>query len=186
MKPATLKTGFSLVAIALFAAGCSTQPPYMTCFGPDGPAGPTGATGAQGPTGATGAQGQDAASAGPIGPMGATGATGAQGPIGQTGPQGPVAPLTVAGSWTPFRSYSFSGNSDDILRADASKAREIADYLNQNSSARILIDGPSQRYSHSVADALKDAGVPPYKVLSAAFNDPQRPHHRVDVLVRNQ
>lgn len=90
MKPAMLKEKCLLAAIALVAAGCSTYPPYMTCYGPDGPVGPTGATGPQGPAGATGAQGAPATAAGPAGPRGATGATGAQGAIGETGAQGPA------------------------------------------------------------------------------------------------
>jgi len=69
MKSATLRTRRSLAVIALFAAGCTAYPPYMTCYGPDGPAGPTGATGPQGATGPTGA-------------------TGAQGVIGPQGPRG--------------------------------------------------------------------------------------------------
>jgi hypothetical protein len=98
MKSTTLKTGLSLAVIALFAAGCSTYPAYMTCYGPDGPAGPTGATGPQGATGATGMQGAPSA-AGLIGPRGPTGPTGAQGAIGETGPQGPRSgrQQTIAG-----------------------------------------------------------------------------------------
>jgi outer membrane protein OmpA-like peptidoglycan-associated protein len=170
---ATGLTGIQGVAGSRGAEGPSRE-------GPTGPVGATGATGAQGSTGFTGARGNTEL-AGVSGPTGATGLTGAQGAVGQTGAQGPGGTGAQA-SWTPFRSYTFSGNSDDILRSDSGKAREIADYLNQNPSARVTIDGPNQRYTHSVADALKDAGVPMSKVQTGPYSAP-RQNNRVDVLI---
>jgi hypothetical protein len=121
--------------------------------------------------------------AGLSGPIGATGAAGPQGSIGATGSQGPLAGGS-SGRWSFYRDFTFAGNSDDILRSDSNKAREIADYLNRNPSARVAIDGPSQRYVHSVVDALKDAGVPAYKIQTGAFGDPQlKSDRRVAVLV---
>ena len=124
--------------------------------------------------------------AGISGLTGATGAAGPQGSIGPTGAQGSLAGATAVGSWRFYREFTFVGNSDDILRSDGNKAREIADYLKQNPSYRVAIDGPSQRYVHSVIDALKDAGVPSSKMQTGAFGDPQlRTDRRVAVLVSN-
>lgn len=82
------------------------------------------------------------------------------------------------------RDFTFEGRSDDIIRADRKKSSEIATYLNQNPSARVAIDGPSQRYVHSVVDALKDAGVPVSKMQTGSFENPQvRTDRRVAVLV---
>ena len=97
--------------------------------------------GAQGATGYTGAQGSTEL-AGISGPTGATGAAGPQGAIGPTGAQGPMA---GDGGWSSYRDYTFNVNSDDILSADGNKAREIADYMNQNPSARVAIDGSNER-----------------------------------------
>ncbi|OGA23081.1 MAG: hypothetical protein A3H34_04975 [Betaproteobacteria bacterium RIFCSPLOWO2_02_FULL_67_19] len=119
------------------------------------------------------------------GPTGRTGAAGAQGSIGQTGAQGPGG--TTVALWTSFRDYTFVGNSDDILRSDSGKAQEIADYLNRNPSARIAIDGPNERYVHSVVDALKDVGVPIDKMQTGAVGNAQlRRDRRVEVLVSAQ
>jgi hypothetical protein len=126
--------------------------------------------------------------AGLTGATGATGFTGPQGEIGRTGAQGYGGSSTGAlGSWTPSWNYTFKGNSDDILRSDSYKAREIAGYVNQNPSAKIAIDGPSKRYVHSVYEALTEAGVPSNKIQTGTFTDPKlRNDHRVDVLVNNQ
>ena len=132
-----------------------------------------------------GAQGK-AELAGISGPTGATGAAGAQGSIGPTGAQGPLAGTTAGGNWRFYRDFTFAGNSDDILRSDSNKAKEIADYLKQNPTFRVAIDGPSQRYVHSVVDALKDAGVPSHKMQTGAYGDPQlRADRRVAVQVSN-
>jgi len=55
-------------------------------------------------------------------------------------------------------------SSDDILRSDGNKAREIADYMNRNPSLRVGIDGSSARRVANVRDALINAGVPAYKI----------------------
>ena len=73
-----------------------------------------------------------------------------------------------------------------IATHNAGKAREIADYLNQNPSARVAIDGSRERRVNNVRDALIGAGVPPYKIQTGAFGDPQlRRDSRVAVLVSN-
>jgi len=89
-------------------------------------------------------------------------------------------------SWSSYRDYSFSVNSNDILRDDGNKAREVANYLNDNPSARVAIDGSRERSVSNVRDALIDAGVPAYKIQTGAFGDPQmRRDNRVAVLVSN-
>jgi outer membrane protein OmpA-like peptidoglycan-associated protein len=117
--------------------------------------------------------------AGISGPAGATGATGPQGATGPTGARG-----ATAGGWNPYRDYTFNVNSNDILSSDGNKAREIADYLNQNPSARVAIDGTNQSRVASVRNALIDAGVPAYKIQTGSFDHPQnRRDGRVAVLV---
>jgi hypothetical protein len=150
--------------------------------GPTGPIGATGATGAQGLSGFVGARG-NTEMAGIAGPTGATGATGAQGFVGQTGAQGgQLGQYAAVSNVAPFRSFTFAGRSDDILRSDKDKVREIADYMKQNPSAQITIDGPSQRYTHSVVDALRDAGVANNRMRTGPYSV-QRDGNRVDVLI---
>jgi outer membrane protein OmpA-like peptidoglycan-associated protein len=155
-------------------------------MGPTGPAGPAGIAGAQGNTGNTGAQGVTEL-AGYTGPVGASGAAGPQGAVGPTGAQGPQGAMGPSGSvWNFYRDYTFDGRSDDFIAPDGNKAREIADYLRHNPRARVAIDGPNERYTRSVRDALMDAGVPRQKIDIGAYGDPQRRgDHRVLVMVSN-
>jgi outer membrane protein OmpA-like peptidoglycan-associated protein len=115
--------------------------------------------------------------------MGATGAAGPQGAVGPTGARGPLA----GGSrWSSYRDYTFASNDDGILRVDGNKAREIAEYMNQNPSYRIAIDGSNDRRVSNVRSALIDAGVPAYKIQTGAYGDAQlRRDGRVAVLVSN-
>jgi outer membrane protein OmpA-like peptidoglycan-associated protein len=93
---------------------------------------------------------------------------------------------SASSNWSSYRDYTFSVNSDDILRSDRNKAQEIADYMNQNPSYRVAIDGSNERRVSNVRDALIDAGVPAYKIQTGAFGDPQlRRNSRVAVLVSN-
>jgi hypothetical protein len=120
--------------------------------------------------------------AGISGPTGATGATGPQGATGQTGARG-----ATAGGWSPYRDYTFNVNSNEILSSDGNKAREIADYMNQNPSARVAIDGTNQNRVARVRNALIDAGVPAYKIETGSFDNPQlRRDGRVAVLVSSR
>jgi outer membrane protein OmpA-like peptidoglycan-associated protein len=136
--------------------------------------------GAQGATGYTGAQGSSEL-AGVSGPSGATGAAGPQGSVGPTGAQGPMA---GGANWSSYRDYSFNVNSDDILSADGNKAREVADYMNRNPSARVAIDGFNGRRVNKVRSALIDAGVPASRIQTGQFGDAQqRRDNRVAVLV---
>src|SRR5438128_1254826 len=164
-----------LIAVAAtFAAACSTMQPaaydkpaeQASWVGPAGPAGATGpagaqgATGSQGATGYTGVQGRTEL-AGISGETGARGAAGPQGAMGATGVQGPMA---AGGTWSLYRDYTFNANSDDILRPDADKAREVADYSRQNPSYHVGLDGSSKRRVNSVREALIAAGVPADKI----------------------
>jgi outer membrane protein OmpA-like peptidoglycan-associated protein len=92
--------------------------------------------------------------------------------------------LVAGGVWSPFRNYTFNANSDDILRSDGDKAREIADYLAQNPTYRVGLDGADERRINRVRDALTAAGVPASKIEMGAFGDPQiRSDGQVAVLI---
>jgi hypothetical protein len=120
--------------------------------------------------------------AGISGPAGATGSVGPQGATGPTGARG-----ATAGGWNPYRDYTFNVNSNEILSSDGNKAREIADYMNQNPSARVAIDGTNQNRVARVRSALIDAGVPAYKIETGQFDNPQlRREGRVAVLVSSR
>ena len=99
---------------------------------------------------------------------------------GPAGAQGPML------GWSSYRDFTFDGDSDDILRSDDNKAQEIADYLAQNPSFRVGIDGASESRVANVRDALTDAGVPTAKIQTGDFGDAQlRRESRVAVLVSN-
>jgi len=160
----------------------STGAEGATTEGPTGPSGAMGAAGAQGATGSTGAQGQTEL-AGVSGPRGYAGAEGPQGAIGSTGAQGPMA---ANGSWSVYRSYTFNAGSDSITRSDNGNARDVATYTNENPSYRVGIDGYNARHVSDVRTALIEAGVPPYKIQTGAFGDPQaRGDLKVAVLLGN-
>jgi outer membrane protein OmpA-like peptidoglycan-associated protein len=150
----------------------STGSEGPTRVGPAGPAGVAGATGATGATGYTGAVG-DTQLAGISGPAGATGATGAQGATGATGDQGAMVAAADRTRWNTFRDYTFVRDSDSINNADGNKAREIAEYLNRNPSARVAIDNLDARRTEAIRTVLLRAGVPPSKIEVGAFVEPQ-------------
>jgi hypothetical protein len=88
--------------------------------------------------------------------------------------------------WSLYRDYTFGANSNEILRSDSSKAREIASYMGQNPSRQIGLDGSNERRVVVVRDALIVAGVPASRIQTGAFGDPQlRRDGRVAVLVSN-
>jgi outer membrane protein OmpA-like peptidoglycan-associated protein len=124
------------------------------------------------------------------GPTGATGATGRQGAIGATGAQGSGG--VSANTWSPFRDFWFDSNRSDLSSADSGKISDIANYLNNNPSQQVGIDGLldpsnpelSNRRVGTVRNALLQAGVPAYKIQTGAFGDPsQRRDRKVEVLV---
>jgi outer membrane protein OmpA-like peptidoglycan-associated protein len=88
--------------------------------------------------------------------------------------------------WSYYRDYTFNPNSNEILRSDSGKAKEIANWMDQNPSRQIGLDGSNERRVVVVRDALIVAGVPASKIQTGAFGDPQlRRDGRVGVLVSN-
>lgn len=95
-------------------------------------------------------------------------------------------PFAGNGGWSIYRDYTFHSNSDDILRSDGNKAKEISDYMNQNPSARVAIDGSNERRVNNVRGALIDAGVPASRIRTGSLGDSQlRRGVGVAVLVSN-
>jgi hypothetical protein len=63
-------------------------------------------------------------------------------------------------------------------------AREISNYLDENRSLRVGLDGADENRTNNVRNALIDAGVPAYKIEMGAFGDPQLRHNnRVLVMI---
>jgi outer membrane protein OmpA-like peptidoglycan-associated protein len=128
-------------------------------------------TGAQGSTGMTGVQGS-------------AGMTGVQGPVGITGAQGAPAPAPVpqpGTRWSSLNQFMFDYDRADIRYSESKKPAEIAAYVSQNPSARLGIDGYtergtsqynaplSQRRVTTVRDALIQAGVPADRIETGTF-----------------
>jgi outer membrane protein OmpA-like peptidoglycan-associated protein len=154
--------------------------------GERGPAGPMGTAGPQGATGSAGAQG----ATGSAGAQGPAGPAGAQGPAGPAGAQGLIGPAGAQGAaakqWASFRDFLFDFDKSDIRSNEVSKVADIAAYMEQNSSARVGIDGHSdprgtdqynqglsERRVTVIRDALVEAGVPGDKIHTGAFGQSQ-------------
>jgi outer membrane protein OmpA-like peptidoglycan-associated protein len=104
----------------------------------------------------------------------------------------------VVDRWTSLRDFTFDYNKADLQPSDASKVSEIADYMKQNPSLQVGIDGSmdprgtdprdqnlSDRRVSAVRDALIQAGVPASKIQAGAFGDAQLARdRRVEVLIR--
>jgi len=160
--------------------------------GPTGPAGRAGPAGAQGAAGDTGARG--ATMAGATGSTGPAGDAGLQGAAGETGEQGHAG---VIGCWTSYRAFWFDSESANIRSSDMDQVSEIANYMEQNPSLKIGIDGsiPSGSASSkqilaghrvvNVREALINAGVPASRIETGAFGDSKlAQERRVEVLIR--
>ena len=160
--------------------------------GPTGPAGRAGPAGAQGAVGDTGARG--ATMAGAAGSTGPAGDAGQQGEAGATGAQGPAG---IIGCWTSYRAFWFESESADIRNSDMYQVSEIADYMKQNPSLKVGIDGSIPSGSTSgkqllagrrvvnVREALIKAGVPASRIETGAFGDAKLARERrVEVLIR--
>ena len=129
--------------------------------------GPRGDTGPQGPTGMTGERGP-------------TGMTGAQGERGTTESRGQPAPM---GGWVTLRDIIFDFDEAEIRRSEMNKISDIADYVDQNPSVRLRIDGStdlirgtnqynvdlSQRRVARVRDALIRTGVSADRIETGGF-----------------
>ena len=105
--------------------------------------------------------------------------------VGSAGP-GAQGQMTGKGGWRAYRDYTFSADSNEIRRSDRGKAAEIANYLDQNPSVRVGLDGANDENVLAVRDALIAAGVPASRIRSGAFGEPYfRRDGRVAVLVGN-
>jgi outer membrane protein OmpA-like peptidoglycan-associated protein len=94
--------------------------------------------------------------------------------------------LMYGPDWRSYRDYTFNANSDEILRSDSHKAREVASYIDRNPSLTVGLDGSNERNVLAVRHALIMAGVPASKIQTGAYGDPQlRRDGRVAVLVSN-
>jgi outer membrane protein OmpA-like peptidoglycan-associated protein len=96
-----------------------------------------------------------------------------------------------------FRDFSFASNSAEILPSETGKVYEIAEYIRNNPSLRIGIDGSvdprgddsrdldlRNRRINAVGQALRQAGVPAQKMWTGMIGDPQlRREGRVAVLI---
>jgi hypothetical protein len=86
--------------------------------------------------------------------------------------------------WSSYRDNTFNASGDEILRSGIGKASHIANYMDQNPSYRIGLDGANESRVVVVRDALVVAGVSAAKIQTGAFGDPQLRHdNRVAVLV---
>ena len=71
-------------------------------------------------------------------PSGPAGVSGPKGPAGGAGAQGPTG---VLNRWTSFRDFSFESGRSDLLDSNTRKASETTEYMNQDPSLRLGIDG---------------------------------------------
>ncbi len=102
-----------------------------------------------------------------------------------TGAQGAMVGTSPDGSrWYRFRDYTFDSDGYVILRVDHEKAREVAEYLNNNPDRRVAIDGNNRERTAAIRDALLSAGVPAHKIVSGDFVDSQfRTRNNVYVMI---
>jgi outer membrane protein OmpA-like peptidoglycan-associated protein len=132
--------------------------------------------------------------AGVAGSTGLSGNAGPQGSIGATGAQGPSG---VVDRWISYRTFWFDSSTVDLRSSDSGQVSEIAEYMKQNPSLKLGIDGsiPSgsnlsnqdlrDRRVNNVYSALINAGVPYSRIEKGAFGDSQLARdRRVEVLLR--
>jgi outer membrane protein OmpA-like peptidoglycan-associated protein len=99
----------------------------------------------------------------------------------------------VVASWTQWRQISFVDNNSVIRPSDAQQVAEISEYMKNNPSLRIGIDGhvnPNNRELSTqrvniVRDALIRGGVPATQIETGAFGSAaNRTDGRVGILIR--
>lgn len=165
--------GFLHLTIALLvAAGCTARPvggpDGWKVYGPPGPAGPPGL-------------------AGPAGPPGPQGVAGLPGPAGSEGPQGAQGPAGARGAdlvWRQFGDVRFDVGRADLGPSEAMKVSQLADYLGQNPTFCVELEGfadprgseaynmkLSARRVGAVRDALIAAGVQKDRILVGAYGE---------------
>ena len=183
-----MKRALLLAAIAVFAAACATPHQDRVGYdrpdlaGPTGYAGPADSRGAQSPTGPAGLPGYASERRTRLQGWSYAGTTGliGDGPAGQQGVAGTVA------LWTTWCDFGFDHSEASLPASEMEPISVIAAYLVQNPSLEIGIDGSmsagfsrtardlSDRRAVSVRDALRQAGVPAYKIRVGAFSNPDR------------
>jgi outer membrane protein OmpA-like peptidoglycan-associated protein len=132
--------------------------------------------------------------AGVAGSTGLRGDAGQQGPIGATGTQGLEG---VVDRWISYRTFWFDYNTVSLRGSDNGQVSEIAEYMKQNPSLKLGIDGSipsgsnlsnqdlSDRRVSTVYNALINAGVPYSRIEKGVFGDAQLARdRRVEVLLR--
>jgi len=153
---------------------------------------------------------------GPMGPPGPTGMTGPPGPTGLTGSQGQPGTISSSGQaasttgWISLRDILFDYDTAEIRSSEMSKISDVADYVKQNPSVRVGIDGStdllrgtnrynatlSERRISNVRDALLRHGVSSERIETGRFaaerlecNDSTEPcaqrEGRVEILGRS-
>jgi outer membrane protein OmpA-like peptidoglycan-associated protein len=105
----------------------------------------------------------------------------------------------VVDRWTSYRAFWFDSESADLRSSDTEQVSEIADYMEQNPSLKVGIDGSIPRGSDSrkldlaglriiaVRNALIKAGVPASRIEMGVFGDVRLVRERrVEVLLRTR
>ena len=171
-----MRRALLLSALTLFAVACTARPNGPEGWNIVGPAGPAGVAGPAGPASPSGLNG-------PQGPTGSMGSAGLQGPAGSMGAQGQAGAVTVT-RWTKFKDILFDFDKSDLRTNETSKVSDIAQYLQQNPSVIVGIDGYadprgtdrynqalSERRVNVIRDALVGAGVSADKITTGAFGE---------------
>lgn len=111
------------------------------------------------------------------------------------GPQGPTGQV---GPWTLVREFLFDYNQANLQASEMNKVSEIAQYMRDNPSMKVGIDGSMDPRGNdprdqelanlrvqAIIDALIRAGVPASKIEYGQFGDPRLVRdRRVAVLIR--
>jgi outer membrane protein OmpA-like peptidoglycan-associated protein len=101
----------------------------------------------------------------------------------------------VVAGWTSYKEFRFSGESAEISASDKTKVAEIADYIKNNPSLEVGIDGYRSRANrglnnrriNAVRDSLVTSGIPADRIKTGEFGNPElRTDGRVEVLFRTK
>ncbi len=139
-----------------------------TLYGPTGPAGDMGSAGAQGVVGKEGSQGST--TAGLAGLSGPTGDVGPRGDKGKTGLQGVPGQVD---QWVLYKEFNFNSNETSLNKENMNVVSEIADYIKNNPSLKIGIDGTAMKANEqalndkrvqNIKQALMDKGMASNKI----------------------
>lgn len=106
----------------------------------------------------------------------------------------------MVNKWTLYRDFGFDYDASDLSASEMKKVSEIVQYLKQNPSLKVGLDGSmdprgsdpqnqslSDRRVNAVRDALINEGVPKAKIQTGAFGDPKLARdRRVAALFRTE